>query len=475
MPRSRTKPTRQGTNPPSASPDTRVTTPDPGSFRDPASHIVHDGERVLRLLDARGLEGWRALSSSRLFADATSHGKLIASKEVEPPLGYAGAIEHPRLDFISYPYEWTFGMLKDAALLQLELLSEALPEGLTIKDATPFNIQFQQGRPLFIDIGSFEPYRDGEAWIGYRQFTRQFLFPLMMRAWASLPFQPWLRGDMEGPTASQMRRLLPMSKRLRPASLMHVTLQARMEDRLSGEAVRADLKKAGFGADLIMANVRRLISLVDSMELSDDESTWSEYQKCDHVGRDRDVKSEFLESLLRHHHPNRVLDLGANDGHFSAIAAEHGAHAIAVDGDETVLEALYRESAGKSISVVVNDLTNPTPAQGWASAERASLAERADPDLVIAFGLIHHLVYTASIPPRSVVDWLAEFGCPIALEFVSPEDEMVQRLIANKLEEELHPGRSEGEFREALQTRFDVTDDTTIADGKRALLALTPR
>ncbi len=452
-----------------------MTTPDPGSFRDPASHIVHDGDRVLRLLDPRGVESWRALSSSRFFDDAVSDGRLIQSKEVEPPSGFAGAIEHPRLPFISYPYEWTFGMLKDAALLQLGLLSDALAEGLTIKDATPFNIQFDDGRPVFIDIGSFEPYRQGEAWIGYRQFTRQYLFPLMMGAWASIPFRPWLRGDMEGPTASQMRKLLPMGKRLRPAALMHVTLQSRMEERMSGMAVRDDLKQAGFGAELILANVRRLRSLIESMELADTASNWSEYQTCDHVGRDRAAKSAFLSEMLRRHEPARVLDLGANDGHFSLLAAASGAHAIAVDGDETVLDNLYRSTAGKSISVVVSDLTNPTPAQGWGGKERASLMDRADPDLVVAYGLIHHLIYTASIPPDAVADWLAGFECPVALEYVSPQDEMVSKLTANKLEEELHPGRSETEFRRALEARFQISSEAPIADGARILYALAPR
>ncbi len=452
-----------------------MSTPDPGSFRDPASHIVHDGERVLRLLDERGVESWKALSSSGFFEDAVSNGRLIPSKEVESPHGFAGAIEHPRLGFISYPYEWTFGMLKDAALLQLDLLADALAEGLTIKDATPFNVQFDHGRPVFIDIGSFESYRPGEAWIGYRQFTRQYLFPLMMRAWASIPFQPWLRGDMEGPTASQMRKLLPLRKRLRPAALMHVTLQARMEERMSGTAVRDDLKQAGFGAELILANVRRLRALIESMEPPHTASTWSEYQACDHVGRDRDSKSGFLSTMLQRHEPTRVLDLGANDGHFSLIAAANGAHAIAVDGDETVLNGLYRSSAGKTVSVVVSDLTNPTPAQGWAGQERASLVDRADPDLVVAFGLIHHLIYSASIPPESVADWLVGFGCPVALEYVSPRDEMVGRLTANKLEEELHPGRSEREFRAALEARFQISEEKAIADGVRILYALTPK
>lgn len=445
---------------------------DPGSFRDPASHVVHENGRVLRLLDGRGLASWKALSRTDFFTRATADGRLIAAREVDPPPGAAGALEHPRLAFISYPYEWTFSMLRDAALLQLDLLAESLSEGITIKDATPFNIQFQQGRPVFIDLGSFEPYQSGEAWIGYRQFTRQFLFPLLMSAWAGIPFQPWLRGDMEGPSAAQMRRILPLSKRVRPASLLHVTLQARMEERMSGRPVRGELKEAGFGADLILANVRKLRSLVDGLEPGREGTGWSEYRACDHVGRDREAKAGFLGEMLERHRPERLLDLGANDGYFSLLAVGRGSHAIAVDGDETVLDALYRASRGTDLSIVVSDLNNPTPAQGWAGRERASLADRARPDMVVAYGLIHHLIYTSSIPPSSVLAWLSDFGCPVALEFVAPDDEMVAKLTANKLEDELHEGRSENEFRALLGDYFRIEMELRLEGGTRTLFGL---
>lgn len=450
--------------------------PDPGSFRDPASRIVLDDGRVLRVLDERGLEGWRALSASDFFTSAVTDRRLIDTFEIsEPPPTSAGALEHPRLPFISYPYEWTFSMLKDAALLQLDLLRDALAAGLTIKDATPYNIQFVEGRPMFIDIGSFEAYRVGEPWIGYRQFTRQFLFPLMLRAWLDVPFQPWLRGDMEGPTPTQMARLLGSKKRLNPGALLHVRLQARMEARMSGRAVRDDLKSAGFSVDLILANVKKLRSLVTSLEWTAGTDGWSDYGSCTHVSRDRAAKSEFLQSAIQRSRPRRVLDLGANDGHFSMIAAGSGAHVVAVDSDEAVLDDLYRRSAGMGMSIALTDLANPSPAQGWAGTERSSIIERAQPDLVIAYGLIHHLIYQASIPPREVLKWLRGFGAPVVVEFVSPSDEMVARLVGNKLPHELHPDRDETAFRSLASELFDVVDESSLSSGTRVLFTLVPR
>lgn len=447
--------------------------PDPGSFRDPASHIVFTDGQVVRLLDERGMAAWKSLSSSKFFERATADGRLIEAEEIDPPEpGAAGALLHPSIPFISYPYEWTFSMLKDAALLHLDLLAEALADGLTMKDATPFNIQFVEGRPVFIDIGSFEPYEAGEPWIGYRQFTRQFLFPLMLRADVGVPFQPWLRGNPEGPTAGEMRSLLGTAKRMRASTLLHVSLQARMEDRMSGSAVRDQLKTAGFNAEMILANVRKLRKLIEGMEWSAGGAGWIEYEACSHVGRDRDTKTRFLESALDELSPGRVLDLGANDCHFAERGAAAGATVIAVDGDEPVLDAVYRK--GSPVSVVLADLTNPTPSQGWAGTERPGLTERARPELVIAYGLIHHLIYTASIPPASVLDWLAGFRCPVLVEFVAPDDEMVAKLTANKKESELHPGRSREEFEAEVRARFDIAASEELGGGTRALYRLLP-
>lgn len=450
--------------------------PDPGSFRDPASRVFIAGDRVIRALDHRGLEAWKHLSSSDFFSRAVDAGRLIESVEPTDYTGpAAGAIQHPKLPLITYPYEWTFSMLKDAALLQLDLLADALSEGITIKDATPFNIQFVQGKPIFIDVGSFEPYRDGEPWIGYRQFTRQFLFPLMLRAWLDIPHQIWLRGDMEGPTAGQMKEILPRSKRMKPAVMMHVSLQASMEDRLSGKEIRGDLAEAGFSAELILTNVNRLHSLVASMEWEPQVEGWSDYQSCTHVGRDRDTKSQFLKRILAKHSPPTVADFGANDGHFTSIAAASGSLAVAIDGDEPVLDDLYRRSIGENLAVVVSDLTNPSPGQGWAGNERPALFDRVRPDLIIAYGVIHHLIYTASVPPSEVLRWLRSFDAVVALEFVGPGDPMVGKLTANKLESELHRGRTEAEFRDLVAGMFEINAEQALEGGNRVLFELVPR
>ena len=178
-----------------------------GSFRDPHSRVVEADGAVLRLLSEQGLRDWNALAASELFKEAVAAGKLVGTEvESEDAVdlpdglvdGAAAVLRHEVVPFVSYPYEWTFAMLKDAALLQLELLRGALDENLILKDSSPYNVQWRGARPLFIDIGSFESLREGEPWVGYRQFCMLFLYPLLLQAYKDIPFQPWLRAGSTG-------------------------------------------------------------------------------------------------------------------------------------------------------------------------------------------------------------------------------------------------------------------------------------
>ena len=212
---------------------------EPGSFRDPDSRVFTADRRVLRLLSDQGLADWRQLSSSPLFQQLVDEGRLVATEEVEdagdvPEAihgGVAGVLEHDRIPFVSYPYEWSFEMLRDAALLQLGILRRALESGMVLKDSTPYNVQFRGAAPVFIDVGSFEPLREGEPWAGYRQFCMLFLYPLLLQAWKDVPFQPWLRGSLNGIAPQEMRNLLSLRDRFRRGTLTHVFLHARLEQR----------------------------------------------------------------------------------------------------------------------------------------------------------------------------------------------------------------------------------------------------
>src|SRR3954471_11123887 len=238
---------------------------DPGSFRDPDSRVYVAGGGVYRLLSERGRDDWLALSAAPVFGEATADGTLVATEAVERDavpgidgLPAAAILRHERVPFVSYPYEWTFGMLRDAAVLHLDLVDEAIAHGLTMKDASPYNVQWRGSRPVFADVGSFEVLRRSEPWVGYRQFCMLFLYPLMLQAYRGVDFQPWLRGSLEGIEPTDAASLL---KGAGKGTLTHVRLHARLErkyEHASRREVRRELQSAGFKPQMVQANLRRM-------------------------------------------------------------------------------------------------------------------------------------------------------------------------------------------------------------------------
>src|SRR4051794_8252123 len=252
-----------------------ASTPEPASFRDPEARVVYSASgEVLRELSPRGREEWNALERTRFFRRALENRRIVATEELEP-----GLLRHERLPFVSYPYEWPFEMLRDAALLQLGLLDEALAEGFVLKDGSPYNVQWHGSEPVFVDVGSFERLRDGEPWAGYRQFCTLFLYPLMLQAYRGIAPQAWLRGSLEGIEPAEARALLP---RFRRGVLSHVVLHDRLEAKHADRAVdvRAELKASGFRKELIQANVRGLRRLLERLRPKRGRSTWAGYREA---------------------------------------------------------------------------------------------------------------------------------------------------------------------------------------------------
>jgi len=259
---------------------------EPGSFRDKNNRVFYRDNRIYRFLTASALEDWKALTATGFYPALVKDHKLIGTRLAEAPLSpatdtavWSAVVEHDRVPFISYPYEWPFGMLKDAALLQLELIRLALSEGLTMKDATPFNIQWFGSQPVFIDLPSFTRWNPGEPWVGYRQFCELFLYPLFIQAYRDIPFSPWLRGSLEGIAVESCRGFWSLRDLLRPGILKHVFLHAQFQQGFSEtkRVVKADLQRAGFNKELILANIGSMEKLVRSLKWTRPRSEWSDY------------------------------------------------------------------------------------------------------------------------------------------------------------------------------------------------------
>jgi hypothetical protein len=464
--------------------DTPTSTLEPGSFRDPDSRVFYAGDAVLRALSSEGLDDFQALQQAGLLDDP----RIVATEllpdgpELPVPLvkGTAGVLRHEQIPFVSYPYEWTFSMLKDAALLQLDLLLAALDRDLVLKDSSPYNVQFRGARALFVDIGSFERLRPGEPWAGYRQFCMLYLYPLLLQALKGARFQPWLRGSIDGITPAEMRGLLSARDRFRRGLLTHVFLHARLERRHGdrGGEVREDLRQAGFRKQLIVANVRKLRGLTERLRWDPPAGVWTAYgERNSYSDEDAARKEDFVRDAAGACSPRLVWDIGANNGRYARIAAERARTVVAIDADQGPLELLYRElrdEGDERILPLAIDLADPSPGLGWRGRERRALAGRGRPELVLALAIVHHLAISANVPVKEVVDWLAGLGSALVIEFPTREDPMVEKLLAPK-RKGLHPDYELGFFERCLAEAFTIERSEQLGSGTRILFFARPK
>lgn len=459
---------------------------DAGSFRDREGRIFYQDGKVFRALSERAAAAWKKLEASELFHRFVAAGKIVATREADDPKEalkelsphWVLALEHDRIPFISYPYEWSFSMLRDAASLQLELTTAALAENMTLKDASSYNVQWRGARPVFIDTASFDVWEEGEPWVGYLQFCQLFLYPLLLTAYRDVPFQAWLRGAIDGIPPEEMLNVLTWRDRFRPGVFKDVYIQAKLQARYAGtrQDVRGDLHRVGFGKELILNNLRRLKKIVDQLEWRRASSEWVRYvEESSYDDEATAVKKEFVAEAAGSRHWSLVWDLGANTGTFSRIAAEHADLVVAFDADLLAIEHLYlslRKDGPKNVLPLVMNLADPSPALGWRHRERKALTERGTPELILCLALIHHLVITANIPMPECLDWLAGFGAHLVIEFVTKDDAQVKKLLQNK--PDIYHDYEIGPFEEHLARRFQVVHRKRYHGDTRILYSCAP-
>ncbi|MCB8914337.1 MAG: methyltransferase [Thermoleophilales bacterium] len=468
-----------------------MTATEPGSFRDRDSRVVLSGDAIYRALSPEGAEDWDALSGSPLLGQLTAAGKVIGTREVDPsilsesrgllPTGVARVLEHDRVPFVSYPYEWTFSMLQDAAKLQLELGASALDFGLDLKDATPYNVQFLGSRPTFIDIGSFEKITAGEPWIAYRQFCMLYLYPLLFQAHKDIPFQPWMRGSIDGIQPIDAVKVFSLRDRLRSGVFLHTSLHARLDRRAkrSGPgSAEENRNKRQVKPGQIKAQLESMNRLVSKLKWKAGETSWSGYRQSNTYSDEDDRRKQaFVAEVAAEEEPGLTWDMGCNDGAYSRIAAGSSKLVVAFDFDHATVEALYRslrEEGNTKILPLVSNLADPSPALGWRGLERKTLVDRGAPDLMLALALIHHVSISANIPIADFLQWARDLGTTLLIEFPKRTDPMVRALLANK-HAGANPDYEEDNFERELKKRFTVDRREELPSGDRILYLAHPR
>ena len=469
--------------------------PDAGSFRDPSGRVHRvfgeRGEAVVRGLRHDAAACMTKLLAAPFFRELVDRGHVVetALLDADDPYarpviaaGWDAAVRHEAVEFVTWPYEWPFSMLQDAALLQLRLLETSVPNGWMLKDATPFNVQWRGARPTFVDAPSFEPW-DGGYWRGYRQFCATFLTPLLLTAHLGIPFQPLLRSRLEGIPPEEAVRYFRGLRRFRRGVPSHVWFPATAESGVRRRRRGAPVShRRRFGRQprttllALLDNLKRLIAGLSNRPARSDWARYADTHSYDEADHER--KRAFVERHCAARRPRLTWDLGANTGAFSQIAARSSGVVIAVDGDPEAVDLLYRKlraasgDAPRNVVPLVMDVANPSPGQGWAGRERAAFEARGRPDLVLCLALIHHLRVSANVPLALCLEWLRGLGATVVLEFVGREDEMFRSLVEHRRED--FADLAIERFEEEVRRRFRVRDRQPLKGGSRELLLLEP-
>lgn len=449
----------------------------PASFRDPSGFVFRRDGEVLRQVNPAYREHFERLIGSGLYAALVKDRLLLPHEELPAPAGAWKLLRPEQVPFISYPYEWCFGQLKDAALLTLELQMRALTHGLSLRDASAYNVQFIGGRPVFIDTLSFEVLREGQPWVAYGQFCRHFLAPLALMAKVDVRLSQLLRSHVDGVPLDLASRLLPWRTRLSPGLGLHLHLHAKSQARFSGET-RGKAQVRAISLNQLRAIADSLASAVRGLRWQPGGTEWYDYYEANNTygGEGLKEKEKLVGEFLDQARPKRVWDLGGNTGRFSRLAAARGAQAVTWDIDPGCVEANYRhvrEHGETAVLPLLLDLTNPSPALGWAHAERDSLAARGPADTAMALGLVHHLAISNNLPLERVAAYLARLARALIIEFVPKEDSQVRKLLATR--EDIFPGYTEAGFEAALATHFAIERKAAIPGTARTLYFATRR
>jgi hypothetical protein len=401
---------------------------------------------------------------------------LIPHVEVDQPpadskLAFK-VIQPERVPFISYPYEWSFSQLKDAALATLSIQKRALKLDMSLKDASAYNIQFVRGKPTLIDTLSFELYKEGEPWVAYKQFCQHFLAPLALMAYRDVRLSQLLRVYIDGVPLNLASELLPAKTKFNFGLLTHIHIHAGAQKRYSDKAVTP--RKGAMSKQALTGLIESLEATVKKLEWKPAGTEWGDYyDNTNYTDSAFEHKKQLVKEWSEEKKPALVWDLGGNTGVFSREAALSGAFTVSFDIDPAAVEQNYRTVKAQkeqNILPLVLDLTNPSPALGWDNAERDSFGARGPADMILALAVIHHLAISNNVPLPQLADFFAAHCKWLVIEFVPKSDSQVKRLLASR--EDIFPNYTREGFEAAFSERFEIHKCEAVRDSERALYLL---
>lgn len=445
------------------------------SFRDPNGFIFKQNGILYRQVNQSYASEYSLLIESGLYAKLIKAGLLIPHEEtsvspVEPVQAYK-VIQPEYVPFISYPYEWPFGLLKEAALTTLSIQKRALKAGMTLKDASAYNIQFVNGKAVLIDSLSFDIYNEGEPWVAYRQFCQHFLAPLALMAHTDVRLNQLLRVYIDGVPLDLASRLLPFRSRLDFGLLTHLHLHARLQKQSANPTVQPRGGSGRMTKQAMLGLIESLEGTVKKLRWKPAGTEWGDYYQITNYS---DAAFRHKQSLISNWasrvKPNVVWDLGANDGTFSRVASAQNALAVSFDIDPAAVEQNYQQVKAmgeKNIVPLLLDLTNPSPSLGWHNRERDALLARAPADMVLALALIHHLAISNNVPLPQLAEFFADAGKWLVIEFMPKSDSQVQKLLTSR--KDIFPNYTRESFEITFAERFSIREKVVVEESERYL------
>lgn len=371
------------------------------------------------------------------------------------------------IPFISYPYEWSFSQLKDAALLILQIQSEALKHGMTLKNASAFNIQFLRGKPAFTNTLSFQTYKEGDPWIAYNQFCRHFLAPLALMKYKDAVMNQLFRIYLDGIPLDFTSHLLPIYAYFNPGVLKNIIIHHKHHSRSSPDYF-----------PLINTSKTDINKLIDNLSNTIENLQWKPNSLyCENSFKHRsttdtasDSKIEIVNKILKTVKPRMVWDISAKDGTFSKIASNNDSYVLSMDTDPSAVEMIYlncKQTTETRILPLLIDLMNPSPCLGWNNQEHKSLIQRGTTDLLIAFNVIHYLSVINYLPFNKVADFFSKVCKSLLIEFIPESDSQIQHLLQSKFD--TASDYNTEIFIQCFSIFFEIQSKFVLPDSERVL------
>ena len=436
----------------------------PSSFRDPDGFLYHVDGILYRQINKSYAKTFDEIANSGLYEYLWQKEMLITHEIAEYDKAQnenAFAIIKPqKVPFISYPYEWGFEQLKDAALLTLDIQRQAMRFGYSLKDASAYNVQFVNGRPVFIDTLSFEAATPNKPWVAYGQFCKHFLAPLVLMAFVDIRLSSLLQSNIDGIPLDLASRLLPSKTLLRPSTLFHIHS-------------KKGHNNTSLSTSTLPILIDSLTSAIKRLKWKSQKTEWGDYYKSTNYSEEAfQCKKHVVKQMLEDCKPHSVWDMGANTGVFSRLALECGAQVVAFDVDPMAVNANYVlvRKKNEPLLPLLLDLTTPSPSIGWDCTERPSVFERGPADVCMALALIHHLAISNNVPLGNVARLFASFCKFLIIEFIPKEDSQVKKLLSSR--KDIFSQYDLGSFKKYFSESFSIIQEFQIKDSLRTLFLM---